>query len=329
MKRSRGAAVPRAAPFACAAAEGGLTYRRLPVCARFTSVVTGAIDEPASVRQRWGVFDSMPIVTYAIIAATVLVTLRAFKDVALTEKLIFDPYPILQFKEYHRLASSALLHLNGGHLFGNMFTLFFFGRAVESLLGVEKYLAIYLGSIIGGSLLSLYLHRHHEYRALGASGGVCGVLFAFILLLPDAGIIILPIPVPIPGWIYAIVYLVGSFFAMKHRWGNIGHDAHIGGAVIGLLIAAWMEPRAVARAPWLFLAILVLSGLMFLYLWKNPLMLPLKEFLSSRPVHSRPPKTSSSPSEDEINAVLEKVARSGMHSLTAKERQILQKAAKR
>ena len=210
--------------------------------------------------------DSLPIATFAIIGVTVLVSLFAFKDAALTEKLIFEPQAILSGKEYHRLVSSALLHLDGRHLLGNMFTLYFFGRALESLMGVEQYLIIYLGSVVGGSLLSLYLHRHHEYRALGASGGVCGVLFAFILLLPGAGIYILPIPFPIPAWLYAIVFLAGSFFALKHRWGNIGHDAHIGGAVIGLLITAFLVPHAVVNAPWLFLAILVLSSLMFLYL---------------------------------------------------------------
>lgn len=274
--------------------------------------------------------EPLPIATIALIAVTVLVSLRAFKDRALTEKLIFEPQAILRFKEFHRLVSSALLHLDGRHLLGNMFTLFFFGRELEACLGVGEYLAIYVGSVVGGSLLSLWLHRHHEYRALGASGGVCGVLFAFILLLPGAGIMIFPIPMFIPGWLYAIGYLVGSFVALKRGWGNVGHDAHIGGAVIGLLIAALLEPQAVAQAPWLFVTILGLGSLMFLYLWQNPLMLPLKHFRTGRHSPPRPaPEPDSAPSEDEVNAVLEKVSRSGIQSLSAKERRILERAARR
>lgn len=274
--------------------------------------------------------EHLPIVTFVTIIVTVLVSWRGFNDGAFRERFIFNPEAILLFKEYHRVASSALLHLDGNHLFGNMLTLFFFGRGIEAAFGSGVFLLVYLGSILGGSVLSLWMHRHHEYRALGASGGVCGIMFASILLFPGAGVMMFFIPLPIPGWIYAIGYLTYSFVAMKHGWGNVGHDAHIGGAIIGLLIAAAIQPAAVANSPWLFLAILSLSSLMFLYLWKNPLMLPLKHFLAER--RSRPKPTSkrtSRPTEDEVNAVLEKVSRSGIQSLNAKERKVLDAAAKK
>ena len=197
----------------------------------------------------------------------------------MTERLIFDSGAILQFKEYYRIVSAALLHLDANHLVGNMLTLFLFGRGVEEFYGAEVLVIVYLGSIIGGSASSLWMHRHHEYRALGASGGVCGVLFAWILLFPGGGINMFFIPIGVPGWLYALGNLAYSFFAMKHGWTNVGHDAHIGGAVVGLLIVALLKPSAVVQCPWLFTTILALSSLMFLYLWKNPLMLPLKTFL--------------------------------------------------
>ena len=174
------------------------------------------------------------------------------------------------------------------------------------------------------------MHRHHEYRALGASGGVCGIMFASILLFPGAGVMMFFIPLPIPGWIYAIGYLTYSFIAMKHGWGNVGHDSHIGGAVIGLLIAAAIQPVAVVQSPWLFLTILSLNSLIFLYLWKNPMMLPLKHVLAARRSQPKPPpKWTSQPTEDEVNAVLEKVSRSGIQSLNKKERKVLDAAAKK
>lgn len=274
--------------------------------------------------------EGLPIATGLTILLTVGVSLRAFKDEALKDRLIFNPEAILLFKEWYRVLSAALLHLDFNHLLWNMLTLFLFGRGVELAYGAEVFLFVYVGSILGGSALSLWLHRHHAYCALGASGGVCGVLFAWILLFPGGAVYMFLIPIGIPGWLYAIGYLAYSFVAMKPGWGNVGHDAHIGGAVTGLLLAAVLEPAAVAQSPWLFTIILGASGLMALYLWKNPLMLPLKHVLPewcapSKPRPRRPPK----PAEDEVNVVLEKVSRSGLHSLSAKERQILERAARK
>lgn len=276
--------------------------------------------------------EHLPIATVLTIIGTILVSWRAFHDESLVQRFIFEPRAILAYREYHRLLSSALLHLDANHLIGNMLTLFLFGRGVEAAYGAGVFLIVYLGSILGGSALSLWLHRHHEYRALGASGGVCGILFAWILLFPGGGIYMFFIPIGIPGWLYAVGYLAYSFFAMKHGWTNVGHDAHIGGAVIGLLIAAAIQPYAVVQSPWLFTSILTASSLMFLYLWKNPLMLPLKHFLPERHTATRrprPPRRTAGPTEDEVNAVLEKVSRSGFQSLSAKERKVLEAAAKK
>jgi membrane associated rhomboid family serine protease len=276
--------------------------------------------------------EHLPIFTALMILGTIAVSWRAFYDESLVERFLFEPRAILAHQEYHRLITSALLHLDANHLIGNMLTLFLFGRGVEAMFGPVTFLVIYLGSILGGSALSLWLHRHHDYRALGASGGVCGILFAWILLFPGGAVYAMFLPIGIPGWLYALAYLTYSFFAMKHGWTNVGHDAHIGGALIGLLIAAALHPGAVVESPWLFLTILGLSSLMFLYLWQNPLMLPLKHFLPERrntPRPAPPRKSNSIPTEAEVNAVLEKVSRSGVQSLSAKERQILEAAAKK
>lgn len=274
--------------------------------------------------------EHLPIATVLTIIVTVVASLRGFKDDAFGEKLIFDPRAILAFKEYHRLISPALLHLDANHMVGNMLTLFLFGRIIETFFSAEMFMVIYLGGVVGGNLLALWLHRHHEYRALGASGGVCGILFASILLFPGGSIHMFFIPIPIPGWLYAIGYLAYSFFAMKHGWTNVGHDAHIGGALIGLLLAALLMPRAVIASPWLFTGMFALGTVIFFYLWKNPLMLPLKHFLSGQDADT-PPKSKprSGPSEADVDAVLEKVSRAGLNSLTPKERSILESAAKK
>lgn len=274
-----------------------------------------------------GVNDELSPATLVTIIATVLVSLRGFKDGVFREKLIFDPYRILAGKEYHRLLSSALLHADLNHLFGNMLTLFFFGPGIEESLGAAGFIVVYLVSILGGDLLSLWMHRHHEYRALGASGGVCGILFAWVLLFPGGSLFLMFIPIPIPGIIYALAYLAYSFVAMKRGLGNVGHDAHIGGSIAGLLAAALLSPASVAASPLLFLTMATIAFLMFLYFWKNPLMLPLKHFLPT--MFTPPPKPTPRQQMQRVDEILEKVASKGIHSLTAKERSLLEEASRK
>src|SRR5437773_9079836 len=119
-----------------------------------------------------------------------------------------------------------------------MLSLYLFGRYVEFSFGAGHFLLIYFGAIIGGNVLSLYVHRHHEYHAYGASGGVCGIIFSYIFLFPGSGISVFPLPVSVPAWLYAILYFVGSIWALKRQTDNISHDAHLGGAIIGLWTTA-------------------------------------------------------------------------------------------
>lgn len=270
-----------------------------------------------------------PIVTWIVIIATCAFSIVAFRSgYGFEEKYIFHPERILAGKEYHRLITSALLHADYRHLFLNMLTLYFFGPGVELALGSAHFLIAYLGAILGGSLLSLYVHRHHDYRAYGASGGVCGILFASILLHPGGAISPLFIPIAIPNWLYAICFLLGSFFGMKEgNRGNIGHDAHLGGAIIGFLIAAAFEPQAVRYNPWIFALVLGAALLLLFYLWLNPLMLsvPVAELWPSPRVRKN--KTPRVPKHKQrqlqIDAVLEKISRRGFESLTPEEKALL------
>ena len=189
-----------------------------------------------------------------------------------------------------------------------------------------KFLVIYFGSVIGGNLLSLYVHRHHHYFAYGASGGVCGIIFAHILLFPGSHIGTFFLSISIPGWLYAICFMLYSFFGMKeNNRGGIGHDAHLGGSIVGLLIAAAMDPESVRRNLLIFLIVLISALLLLCYLWFNSLFLPLRSFITRRtksglrnsklPPHKR--------ENLQVDAVLEKIARSGIESLTDREKALL------
>src|SRR6266446_6608220 len=223
--------------------------------------------------------ETLAIANFLVIVFTTIFSYRGFNDPQLVERFIFRPESILASKEYHRVFTSAFLHANWTHLIFNMLSLYLFGRHLELFLGVPQFLAIYVGAIVGGSLLSLLVHRHHDYRAYGASGGVCGIIFAHLLLFPGGGIYMFPFPFAIPSWLYAVGFLLGSFYGMKARnQANVGHDAHLGRAIVGLLLAAALNPWVVRDNLRLFLIVLVTASLLLVYLWFNPLLLPVSSF---------------------------------------------------
>jgi membrane associated rhomboid family serine protease len=275
--------------------------------------------------------ESWANATVAIIVLTSIVSILGLRDPAFRERHLFSVPEILAGKQYHRLFTSAFLHADWSHLLLNMISLYLFGRSIEWSLGVGKFLLIYFAAILGGSVLSLWIHRHHEYQAYGASGGVCGVIFSYILLFPGGAIVLFPVPVPIPGWLYAILFLVGSVLALKRQTDNIGHDAHVGGAIIGLWTTAALEPDIVRLSPKLFLSISAVSILLFAYLAKNPMLLPLSSFLPTRPHFKEKPdkQRGSKDQSSELDPILEKISRSGIESLSSKERALLNSVSER
>jgi membrane associated rhomboid family serine protease len=216
-----------------------------------------------------------PLVVSLLILGTCGVSLWAFQNKEVEARYIFRPERILAYKEYYRLVTCAFLHAGWAHLLLNMYTLNGFGRVVGGFLGEWRLLIIYFGSVIGGSLVSLLIHRHHDYSAYGASGGVCGVMFAFVLMFPRSHMVLFPLPYAVPAWLYAVGFVIGSFYAMKAQKDNIGHDAHLGGAIVGLLLTAQLQP-ALVREHWgVFISVLLLAVIIFAYVLTNPLFLPL------------------------------------------------------
>ena len=200
---------------------------------------------------------NLHIVTIVIIAANVIISYKGFGDFNFFEKYKFQVGPI-QRGEKLRMFSSGFLHADTQHLLFNMLTLCFFGYVVIQLLSPLYFLIIYLGSLFLGSALSFYFHRNeYHYSAVGASGAVTGILYSAILLQPGMSLYMFFIPIPIPAYIFGIAYLLYSIYGMKNRIGNIGHDAHFGGAIGGFVITLILSP-------WLFQTNLLMVGLLAL-----------------------------------------------------------------
>ncbi|MDH6310755.1 membrane associated rhomboid family serine protease [Dysgonomonas sp. PFB1-18] len=215
-------------------------------------------------------FDIAEIIPIIIIALTAITSVKGFNDMAFFDRYKFNVGAILgTSKQWDRMLTSATLHGDYMHLIFNMFTLYIFSDVIIHEFGVWKYLAIYFLSIIGGGLLSLWMHRkEYYYSAIGASGGVVGVLFAAIAIYPNMTLGIMFI-IPMPAWIFGIAYLAFSVYAMQKQQGNIGHDAHLGGAAIGLIMAILFEPALLKVHPE-YIGLMILPLIVLAYFaWKK------------------------------------------------------------
>ena len=185
---------------------------------------------------------NLSLVIIIIIAANVIISLKGFNDFGFFERYKFHVGAI-KGGDKIRMFSSGFLHVDTTHLFFNMFTLYFFAPVVVDYLGSLSFLIVYMVSLTLGSLLSLFFHKNeYNYTAVGASGAVTGILYAAILLQPGMSLYMFFIPIPIPAYIFGIGYLLYSIYGMKNKVGNIGHDAHFGGAIGGYVTALILMP---------------------------------------------------------------------------------------
>ena len=184
----------------------------------------------------------MNAILIGIIVANVLMSYKGFNDLSFFRKYEFHVGSI-RAGEQIRMFSSGFLHADFPHLIFNMLTLYFFAPVVMEYLGDFSFALIYIGSLIFGSLLTMLLHKNdYSYRAVGASGAVTGVLYSAILLQPDM-MLGLFFVIPIPAYLFGILYLMYSIYGMKAKNDNIGHTAHFGGAIGGYMITLIKDPQ--------------------------------------------------------------------------------------
>jgi membrane associated rhomboid family serine protease len=183
-------------------------------------------------------------VLLVVIVITVLVSLRAFNNSELTNKLLYSPYACKHEGAYFRMIGHLFIHADFMHLSFNMMSLYFLGTILEQELmysygevrGEAHFLVIY---ILGGLFATLIPYIRHQdnpsYRALGASGAVSAVIFAAIIWNPQMELMILFLPIPIPAYIFGPLYIAFEYWADRRGGTGIAHDAHIGGAIFGVL----------------------------------------------------------------------------------------------
>ncbi len=275
----------------------------------------------------------MGFISLILIVANFIVSYQGFRNSLFYNKYKFNVDAVLLYKDYKRLITSGFLHVNWMHLIFNMLALYFFSGSLELYLGPLRFLIIYFLSLIAGDLLSLLVHRHQgDYDSVGASAGVNGVIFASIALFPNMRIGLLFIPIGIPAWLFGLVYVLYSIYGIRSRKYNIGHDAHLGGALVGLLIAIIMQPSALINNTWAIL-IIMLPSVFFIYMIiTRPYILLIDNFFFNK--HSNAITVDHKYNieqvnkQKEIDRILEKIHKKGMKSLTQKEKQMLEDYSK-
>lgn len=186
-------------------------------------------------------------ITFYLIAANIVISMVAlYVYPPMIESGYLKPYRTARKNTWYELLTSGFLHANLGHLFVNMFTLYFFGPVMERVLGSGYFLGLYLtGLIIAGIPSVIKFKDDPSYATLGASGAIGSVLFAFIFLFPLENIYLFLIPVPIPAFVFAILYLIYSMYASKQERGRINHEAHIAGALWGIFYLLIFVPNTI------------------------------------------------------------------------------------
>ncbi len=183
------------------------------------------------------------MITITLILLTALLSILAFRDHTMMDKMIFYP-PAVRKGEWHRLFTYGFLHADYMHLFFNMFTLYFFGMDIERFCklqlggntGALCFIALYL-SALPLSILPTYFKQkeNRNYHGLGASGAVSAVIFAYMLINPMNFMGILFIPVMLPAFLFGIIFMLISISLDKKESGGINHSAHITGGIYGVV----------------------------------------------------------------------------------------------
>jgi membrane associated rhomboid family serine protease len=179
--------------------------------------------------------------TLIIIIITVITSIYFFQDERRLLQVTFSPYDVKQNNSWYRFLTHALVHADYVHLFVNMYVLYSFGTFVEYFLAQKLFLILYIGGTIIAAMPSFLKHQNNpNYMSLGASGAVASVVFAAILIEPSQNLFLMGI-LPIPAWIFGILYLVFEAYMDKKSNDNIAHDAHFYGAVWGIIFTGYLD----------------------------------------------------------------------------------------
>ena len=190
-------------------------------------------------------FSDAPASWIILISTCCISLYTLYMNNSMLARMMFHPYSFFHDNRIFTVITSGFVHADMMHLLFNMLTFYFFAFQLETneIIGTGGFLLIYLGSMIFSDLPTAIKHRNdREYRSLGASGAISGIVFSNILFAPSAKMYVMLLPIPIPASIFGILYLAYCYYASKHSNDMINHEAHFWGALTGVIITAIIYP---------------------------------------------------------------------------------------
>lgn len=232
-----------------------------------------------------------------------------------------------------QLFSYQFMHAGVFHILCNMIGLYFIGKAIEEFYGRSVLLQIYIiGGILGGILQCglAYVEHVNDAFILGASASVLALLGAFTSVMPDRRLTLLlffVLPVNVKASTIFWVVLGWSVFGVVFPYGNIAHGAHLGGVLAGWGYVRWVLVGGFSLSDWGPLARLrsrntrrrkiISVGSARAFSSKDDAIVEAEEVSEKEFI------------EQEIDPILEKIYKEGIHNLTEKERKMLDDARAR
>ncbi len=190
-------------------------------------------------------------ITLLLIIVCVIASFAAWNKPSLRQKWIHNPYYAHRNKEYFRLLTSGFIHADYMHLFFNMYAFYLFGGVVEAWFAhifgakaIMAFLGLFLGGVVVANLPDFVKYKNNvSFNSLGASGGVSAIVFCAVILQPLMKLTIFPIPLPMPAYIFALVYVAYSIYMEKRQMDNVNHMAHLWGGLFGVLFTVLAAPN--------------------------------------------------------------------------------------
>lgn len=267
------------------------------------------------------------VVSIIVIITTCFISYKGFKSSNFLAKLEFEVDKILLYKDYKRMVTSGFVHVNWQHLIFNMIALFFFSFSLEASLGPIRFIILYFASMIGGNLVALLVHRKNaSFSSVGSSGAINGIIFASIVLFPGLNIFFLP------GWMFGLIFILFSIYGIRSRQDNIGHESHLGGALIGMLLAILFYPASLAEnTVAIVLMFLPTVAFMIIIITRPQLLLVDNYWFTHKYNYTVDDRYNAQKrsSQQEVDRILDKISQRGINSLSKRERESLEEYSKK